>query len=123
MGLRETFRQNLIYYRKKAGLTQEQLSEKTDFNLNYIASIECSASKFPKPETIDAIAKALGIRPSQLFEEEGCPVNTICFDKEEFSNEIIDELSIRLLKEMKDYLDKKFWFFEIKEMIEERFPK
>ena len=27
--------------------------------------------------------------------------------KEEFSNEIIDELSIRLLKEMKDYLDKK----------------
>ena len=107
MGLRETFRQNLIYYLKKAGLTQEQLSEKTDFNLNYIASIECSASKFPKPETIDAIAVALGIKPSQLFEEEGCPVNTICFDKEEFSNKIIDELSIRLSKEMKDYLDKK----------------
>jgi transcriptional regulator with XRE-family HTH domain len=107
MGLRETFRQNLFYYRKKAGLTQEQLSEKADLNLNYIASIECSASKFPKPETIDAIAKALGIRPSQLFEEEGCPVNTICFDKEEFSNKIIDELSIRLSKEMKDYLDKK----------------
>ena len=33
MGLRETFRQNLIYYRKQAGLTQEQLSEKCDFNL------------------------------------------------------------------------------------------
>ena len=32
------------------------------------------------------------------------PVNTICFDKEEFSNKIIDELSIRLSKEMKDYL-------------------
>ena len=29
------------------------------------------------------------------------------FDKEEFSNEIIDELSVRLSKEMKEYLDKK----------------
>ena len=106
--INEKIAKNLIYYRKKAGLTQEQLSEKTDFNLNYIASIECSASKFPKPETIDAIAVALGIRPSQLFEEEGCPVNTVCFDKKEFSNEIIDELSARLSKEMKDYLDKKF---------------
>lgn len=107
MGLRETFKQNLIYYRKKAGLTQEQLSEKADLNMNYIASIECSASKFPKPETIDCIASALGIQPSQLFMEEGCPINTICFDKEEFTNEIIDELSIRLSKEMKEYLDKK----------------
>lgn len=108
MGLRETFRQNLIYYRKKAGLTQEQLSEKSNCNLNYIASIECASSKFPKPETIDAIAAALKIRSSDLFLEEGCPKNKASFDSENFTKEIISELSDKLGKGMIDYLKKKF---------------
>lgn len=107
MGLRETFRENLIFYRKKAGLTQEQLSEKGGFNLNYIATIECSSSRFPKPETIDAIAKALNIRTSDLFLEEGCPKNLVAFDSEKFTKEIIDEFSERFLKEMKEFFDQK----------------
>lgn len=107
MGLRETFRQNLIYYRKKAGLTQEQLSEKSNCNINYIASIECATSKFPKPETIDAIASALNIRASDLFIEEGCPKNAAAFDSEKFKEEIISELSVKLGKDMLDYLKKK----------------
>lgn len=104
MGLRETFRQNLIYYRKRAGLTQEQLSEKSNCNLNYIASIECTSSKFPKPETIDAIAEALNIRASDLFIEEGCPKNSVTFDKKKFTEEIISGLSGKLEKSMIDYL-------------------
>lgn len=107
MGLRETFRQNLIYYRKKAGLTQEQLSEKSNCNINYIASIECTSSKFPKPETIDAIAAALNIRASDLFIEKGCPKNAATFDSEKFTEEIISELSGKLSKDMLDYLKKK----------------
>lgn len=106
MGLRETFRQNLIYYRKKAGLTQEQLSEKSKCNLNYIASIECSSSKFPKPETIDSIAVALNIHASDLFIEEGCPKNTAAFDSEKFTQKVISEISDKLSKDMLDYLKK-----------------
>ena len=104
MGLRETFRQNLIYYRKQAGLTQEQLSEKCELNLNYIASMECSSSRFPKPETIDAIAAALNIRTSDLFIEEGCPKTTVSFETEKFTKEVISELSEKLSIEMKKYL-------------------
>lgn len=107
MGLRETFRKNLIFYRKKAGLTQEKLSEMSGCNLNYVASIECASSKFPKPETIDAIAKALNIRTSDLFLEEGCPKNLVAFDSEKFTKEIIDEFSERFLKEMKEFFDQK----------------
>lgn len=107
MGLRETFRQNLIYYRKKAGLTQEQLSEKSNCNLNYIASIECTSSKFPKPETIDAIAKALNIRASDLFIEEGCPKNVATFDSKNFTKEVISELSEALEESLFNYLTKK----------------
>lgn len=107
MGVRETFRQNLIYYRKKAGLTQEQLSEKCELNLNYIASMECISSRFPKPETIDAIATALNILPSDLFLEKGCPKNAITFESDDFMKEIIDEFSDRFLKEMKDFFTSK----------------
>ena len=103
MGLRETFRQNLIFYRKQAGFTQEKLSELSGCNLNYIASIECTSSKFPKPETIDAIASALNIRPSDLFMEKGCPKTTATFESEKFTKELIDEFSERFLKEMKDF--------------------
>lgn len=107
MGLRETFRQNLIYYRKMAGLTQEQLSEKSNCNLNYIASIECSSSKFPKPETIDAIASALNIRTSDLFIESGCPKNAVSFDSEKFTSVVISEVSDKLEKTLIEYLKKK----------------
>jgi len=107
MGLRETFRQNLIFYRKKAGLTQEQLSEKSNCNLNYIASIECKSSKFPKPETIDSIAEALNIRVSDLFIEDGCPKNVASFDSEKFTKEVVTELSETIKKTINEYLEKK----------------
>lgn len=106
MGLRETFRENLKFYRKKAGLTQEKLSELSGCNQNYIAEIERASSKFPKPETIDAIAAALNIRVSDLFIEEGCPKNSVTFDKERFTKEVITKLSDKLEKSMIDYLSK-----------------
>lgn len=107
MGLRETFRENLKYYRKQAGLTQEKLSELSGCNQNYIAEIERASSKFPKPETIDAIASALNIRASDLFSEKGCPKNTVFFDSENFKKEIISELSDKLENTILDYLKKK----------------
>lgn len=107
MGLRETFRQNLIFYRKKAGLTQEKLSELSGCNLNYIASIECASSKFPKPETIDSIASALKIRSSDLFIEDGCPKNLSTFDSEKFTKKLIEDFSEKFIKEMKTFFEKR----------------
>ncbi|MBR1537792.1 MAG: helix-turn-helix transcriptional regulator [Treponema sp.] len=66
MTVRETFRNNLKFYRKQKGLTQEQLSEVIGYGGTYITEIE-SRHKFPKPETLDIIAKKLEIEPYQLF--------------------------------------------------------
>lgn len=66
MGIRQTFRENLKFYRKKKGLSQEKLSEIIGFGGTYITEIE-SRHKFPKPETIDIIAQALEIEAYQLF--------------------------------------------------------
>ena len=76
MTTREIFRANLKYYRKQNHYTQEKLAELIDCNPKYITEIE-SRAKFPSPETIDALAKALNITPEQLFRSEGCPTNTV----------------------------------------------
>ena len=60
------FRENLKYYRRKKGLSQEKLSEIIGFGGTYITEIE-SRHKFPKPETIDIIAEKLEIQPYMLF--------------------------------------------------------
>ena len=107
MAVRDIFKENLKYWRNKANLTQEQLSEKIGYGIGYISEIE-SRNIFPKPETIDAIAKALSITPSQLFEEQGCPKNTIIFNREEFIKEISTGLFEKLNKNMIDYFDNRF---------------
>lgn len=106
MGVREIFKDNLKYWRNKANLTQEQLSEKIGYGGGYISEIE-SRNIFPKPETIDAIAKALNIIPAQLFEEQGCPRNIIRFDKKEFVDEISSGIYDRINESILKYLDEK----------------
>lgn len=104
MGVREIFKENLKYWRNKANLTQEQLSEKIGYGIGYISEIE-SRNMFPKPETIDAIANALNITPAQLFEQQGCPTNTINFDKKTFIKEISDGLYEKLNQSMINYFE------------------
>ena len=105
MSIREIFRQNLRYYRKKCGLTQEALSEKIGLNPKYITNIEAQ-SKFPSAETIDAIALALNIKPSQLFVEQGCPINVVQFDKNAFIENFVGGISEEIKREVIKYLDK-----------------
>lgn len=102
MGIREVFKENLKFWRSQAGLTQEELSEKIGYGGGYISEIE-SRHIFPKPETIDVIARELGIHASQLFEERGCPKNAVAFDSEKFAKELADGLYVRLNDSMCSY--------------------
>lgn len=70
MGIRHTFIQNMKYYRKKAGLTQEKLAELVGMSTSYIGDME-ARERFPSAETIDKIAEALNLRTSELFNERG----------------------------------------------------
>lgn len=66
MGTREIFKDNLKFYRKQKGFSQEKLSELIGYGITYITELE-TREKFPKPETIDLISEKLGILPYQLF--------------------------------------------------------
>jgi len=55
----------IAYYRKESGLTQEQLSEKAGLPQSHISRLE-SGVHSPSFLTIEKIAKALEIKPSDL---------------------------------------------------------
>jgi predicted transcriptional regulator len=55
--------------RRKLGLTQGELAEKASVSTHYIAMIE-TCKKYPKPNTLEQIAKTLEIAPHRLFNVE-----------------------------------------------------
>jgi len=64
--LRDILASNLKENRKKHGISQAKLAEKANITTQYIAMIEVSR-KFPTPEMLDRIAKALDIEAYELF--------------------------------------------------------
>jgi transcriptional regulator with XRE-family HTH domain len=64
--LRYILTYNLKENRRKLGFSQAKLAEKAGLSTQYIAMIEL-ARKFPSPEKLELLAKALEIDPPELF--------------------------------------------------------
>lgn len=59
------------YYRKLRGMTQEAFADKVGISWSYLAKIESPTRAFGvSMDKIFAIAEALGIPASKLFEED-----------------------------------------------------
>ncbi|MBQ7905787.1 MAG: helix-turn-helix transcriptional regulator [Spirochaetaceae bacterium] len=101
MGIRHIFIQNLKYYRKQAGLTQEKLAEKIEMSTSYIGDME-ARERFPSAETIDKIADALDISVSMLFNERGSPESTQKTFVKNYGKTLQEELSKRILKDIEE---------------------
>ncbi len=95
MGLKEIFINNLKFYRKQRGLTQNQLTLAIDKSYNYINSVE-QGKMLPSFDAIDKICAALAIRPPQLFDEGGSPENIATFSREAYIAEMSDRIFERL---------------------------
>ena len=57
---------NILYYRKKQGLTQLQLAEAADYSLNHIQQIE-TAKTTPSVEALLDIADVLEVPVTEFF--------------------------------------------------------
>lgn len=62
----KTFAKNLRLIRKRLGMTQEELAEKNNVALLTIQGWE-SLRRWPKPDSINELAKALNVNPTELF--------------------------------------------------------
>ena len=61
----------IAYYRKKAGMTQEVLAERSGKSVKFIAQVEGSGIvRGVSLETLFQIAQVLQIPPSKLIEED-----------------------------------------------------
>lgn len=99
--IRETFINNLKFYRKRKGLSQEKLSYAVGKSIAYINQIE-NKDTWPQPEMVDKIAEALEISSSELFEENGSPKNKMSKFESDFGKSLENELISRITKDIKD---------------------
>ena len=82
---------NIKKYRNTKGLTQEQLAEKAGTSTNYLGSIE-TGKKYPSPQMIDKLAKALDINPLDLFKKESPDMQSIKQSLEEKIQEVLNDV-------------------------------
>lgn len=65
------FSDNIKFYRKKCGLTQEQLAELADISISYVKQIEANYEyKNISLTTILKISKALNVDVATLFNDK-----------------------------------------------------
>lgn len=65
--IRLRLRERIRELRKKRGYTQEKLSELASIDYKYIQRIESKNPPALKVDTIERLAKALKVKPSELF--------------------------------------------------------
>ncbi len=64
--LRKKFGKRLRQLRKEAGFTQEQLADKADISVDFLSLVERGINA-PSFESLDKLAKALGVPVRELF--------------------------------------------------------
>jgi transcriptional regulator with XRE-family HTH domain len=96
--------------RSRLGLSQAKLAERANISTQYIAMIEL-ARKFPTPEMLEQIAKALEIDPPELFSMPTAEAQvrkfqkTILSDIERAVTETVTQVIERNLKKLGDNED------------------
>ena len=98
IGIRDVLAANLKEFRRKKGMTQEELAEKANVSTHYIAMIE-TRKKYPKPEMLENIAQTLEIEPYKLFSVASDPNEpfvrlhqAIIADMKQVINEAIEKI-------------------------------
>ena len=64
---KSTIGENIKKYRNKLGISQDQLSKKSDLAFHTIAKIEAGSTLNPTIETVKKIADALGVSLDDLM--------------------------------------------------------
>ncbi len=103
--LQEILARNLRRARKELQLSQMRLAELCNVSTSFIGEIE-TAKKFPSAKTLDKIARALGMRPYQLFVEES---DQSVFERRRVLTTLSSELRERITEDVSEtvrkYLD------------------
>ena len=104
--LRSVLSHNIKEQRHKLGITQAKLAERVDTSTHYIGMVE-NGKKFPTPEMLERIAKALEFDAPELFSTKTYPFpnkGTINNFQEQVINDITQIICYRV-RELKQDLE------------------
>lgn len=101
MDVKQVFGENLRYYRRKLGYTQETLAEKLDIGTTHLANLEIG-KKFVSAGLLQNISKTLNVPYSALFynPEQDDLIDDSFLGK---VNSSLDEEVLLLKKKIRDY--------------------
>jgi transcriptional regulator with XRE-family HTH domain len=89
------FIENLRFWRKKMGVSQQKLSEMVNISPNYLNAVE-KGKNFPSPEVIQRLSDVLELLPYQLFLEqpaEKIPNNAVLHEQTAKKQKFLKELN------------------------------
>lgn len=91
--LKEIFSDNLKYYRKQAGLTQDDFAKAVNTDPVYISYIE-NGKRFPSIEYIERMAEILKVESYKLFLPANIDINEI--SKEVLCNKLKEKITVAI---------------------------
>jgi len=91
--LRTILSNNIKHFRGKHGFSQADLAEKADISINFLSSIERGV-KWPYPDTLMKIAKALKIEEFELFRQN----IVITDDTSILIDRLVEDISISVIE-------------------------
>ncbi|MHB9291012.1 hypothetical protein Holit_00082 [Hollandina sp. SP2] len=100
--IKATLGKNIKLLRSRRGFTQAVLAEKADISIIFLSSVE-RGTKYPQPDVLARIAKALEVEVFELFKGDLVPSDS----KElitRLSENITDKLNLALEDVFKQYL-------------------
>ena len=97
--LRNILSNNIKQYRSNHGWSQADLAEKADISITFLSSIE-RCVKWPYPDTLVRIAKALKIDEFELFRRNNAKID----DNSIFIDRLVEDISVSV----KDSIEKTY---------------
>ena len=99
--LRQILSKNIKSLRSQRSLSQIEMAEKADISIPFLSNIE-RGNKWPHPDTLVKIAKALDVEVSVLFQEKISPLPLVT---QQSLGQFKKDISVSLHKKMSEAID------------------
>jgi transcriptional regulator with XRE-family HTH domain len=98
--IKATLGKNIKFIRSRRGFTQAVLAEKANISIIFLSSVE-RGTKYPKPDVLARIAKALKVEVFELFKGDLVP-----FDSKELITHLSEDITSKLNSALEDIFKK-----------------
>jgi len=98
--IREILAINIKKNRRRGGFSQDKLAELAGISSQYLATVE-TCRKFPTPEVLDRLAKALSIETHELFSFDPTPQKELEKLRQDIIGEVVKAIKQSFAEENK----------------------